>query len=297
VFFLSLSVSFRKPMSNYIENQKVKDGDFSEITLIDPALVSDLELETSKITAIDPALISDSIPDNSKLCQKDSSSESSVDSCEEKPDNDSSLAKKRANFKVRSRSDSVCNERTKPRGSLHKGILKLNSANRLRSLSESCAGIYCNSEDHESNSALNEWFKEGEDVEEEDGSGSYKVKKTVRFSDTIRRQLFRSNSSILGQRKKNQRKQRKKKRNDSHTLSSSAESENAVYIAQMSKTVVQLSLSDSGIEDSDLAEAESSSMSSSQSTNANKKNKKAKKGKNRARTASESNDLMFDIDL
>merc|ERR1712071_430656 len=84
----------------------------------------------------------------------------------------------------------------------------------------------------------------------------------------------------------------KKKRNDSHTLSSSAESENAVYIAQMSKTVVQLSLSDSGIEDSDLAEAESSSMSSSQSTNANKKNKKAKKGKNRARTASESNDLI-----
>ena len=142
MFFLSLSVSFRKPMSNYIENQKVKDGDFSEITLIDPALVSDLELETSKITAIDPALISDSIPDNSKLCQKDSSSESSVDSCEEKPDNDSSLAKKRANFKVRSRSDSVCNE-VKFYNCTTLYFIKANSCNYSIFFSEPSPGAPC----------------------------------------------------------------------------------------------------------------------------------------------------------
>lgn len=98
--------------------------------------------------------------------------------------------------------------------------------------------------------------------------------------------------------KKNQRKQRSRKRKDSQQLSSSVESETAVYIAQISNSADQLSLSDSGIEieDSDPAEGSNPSQIGDPS-NSNKKNRKKNKGKNRRRVVSESNDLMFDIDL
>ncbi|GJQ85312.1 hypothetical protein Trydic_g12626 [Trypoxylus dichotomus] len=45
-----------------------------------------------------------------------------------------------------------------------------------------------------------------------DGEVSTSLKKTVRFNDVVLKQLYRSNSSILGQKKKNQRKARNKKR-------------------------------------------------------------------------------------
>ncbi|XP_043597785.1 protein kintoun isoform X2 [Bombus pyrosoma] len=51
------------------------------------------------------------------------------------------------------------------------------------------------------------------------------LKKTVRFNDVVSRQLFRSNSSILGQRKKNQRKLRNKRRAYERRMSESENSE------------------------------------------------------------------------
>ncbi|XP_011498401.1 PREDICTED: protein kintoun [Ceratosolen solmsi marchali] len=51
------------------------------------------------------------------------------------------------------------------------------------------------------------------------------LKKTVRFNDVVSRQLFRSNSSIFGQRKKNQRKLKNKKRAQERRLSESENSE------------------------------------------------------------------------
>ncbi|XP_015605185.1 protein kintoun [Cephus cinctus] len=50
-------------------------------------------------------------------------------------------------------------------------------------------------------------------------------KKTVRFNDVVSRQLYRSNSSILGQRKKNQRKLKNKKRAHERRVSESENSE------------------------------------------------------------------------
>jgi hypothetical protein len=44
-------------------------------------------------------------------------------------------------------------------------------------------------------------------------SESSGTEKCVRFSDQVQRQLYRSNSSILGQRKKNQRKNKNKRKN------------------------------------------------------------------------------------
>nr|XP_022905327.1 protein kintoun isoform X1 [Onthophagus taurus] len=46
----------------------------------------------------------------------------------------------------------------------------------------------------------------------EDGEVSSSLKKTVRFNDVVLKQLYRFNSSILGQKKKNQRKAKNKKR-------------------------------------------------------------------------------------
>jgi len=116
--------------------------------------------------------------------------------------------------------------------------------------------------------------EESDEEDDGDGAGSYKMKKTektVRFSETVQRQLFRfiqhfifvlmplcsgsylnviffyyrSNSSILGQRLKNQRKQRKKKKSNNQkttvgrslavndgTFSSSTESESAFTSSQ-----------------------------------------------------------------
>ncbi|XP_076241617.1 PIH1 domain-containing protein Nop17-like isoform X2 [Calliopsis andreniformis] len=62
-----------------------------------------------------------------------------------------------------------------------------------------------------------------QDVNSESDCSS--LKKTVRFNDVVSRQLFRSNSSILGQRKKNQRKLRNKKRAHERRMSESENSE------------------------------------------------------------------------
>ncbi|KAJ1530986.1 hypothetical protein ONE63_005821 [Megalurothrips usitatus] len=61
--------------------------------------------------------------------------------------------------------------------------------------------------------------------ETENESGDRQSKKTVRFNDVVAQQVFRPNSSILGQRKKNQRKQKNKKRAQERKASESEYSE------------------------------------------------------------------------
>ncbi|XP_050304870.1 protein kintoun [Anthonomus grandis grandis] len=65
-----------------------------------------------------------------------------------------------------------------------------------------------------------------EDSREDDEEMSSSLKKTVRFNDVVTKQLFRSNSSILGQKKKNQRKARNKKRALERRFSESEASDN-----------------------------------------------------------------------
>lgn len=62
-------------------------------------------------------------------------------------------------------------------------------------------------------------------IHEEEGEPSTSLKKTVRFNNHVLRQLFRSNSSILGQKKKNLRKNRNKKRANERRHSESEVSE------------------------------------------------------------------------
>jgi hypothetical protein len=82
-------------------------------------------------------------------------------------------------------------------------------------------------------------------------------------------------------------------------LSSSTESVNAAYVAQMSEALDHVSLSDSGIdvEDSDPAEGSTAQLDDNNKLTNKTKNKKTKKGKTRRRSASESSELIFDIDL
>lgn len=124
-----------------------------------------------------------------------SSTSHSEDSSEEKAPEQATAStgtdKKRTKFKTRSVSDSSdCSKE-------YRGILKYHGR-RLRSLSESCAEQYHSSShgctEGESLSALDEcWYEEEveEEEDDEDGDDGPKVKKTVRFSEVVHKQLFR----------------------------------------------------------------------------------------------------------
>ncbi|ENN79153.1 protein kintoun [Dendroctonus ponderosae] len=105
-----------------------------------------------------------------------------------------------------------------------KGILKRLSGSRSkfgRSVSESSLDDFiCSSFENYQGSI--ECVPE-DSREEDEMSSSFK--KTVRFNDVVVKQLFRSNSSILGQKKKNQRKARNKKRSHDRRNSESESSD------------------------------------------------------------------------
>ncbi|XP_069672843.1 protein kintoun [Periplaneta americana] len=101
-----------------------------------------------------------------------------------------------------------------------KGILK-NNGRVCRSLSESSVDDYAWS------SSLDMVTQSGSEscIPEETTEEERENKKTVRFNDVVSQQTYRTNSSILGQRKKNQRKTRNKKRCQERRASESENSE------------------------------------------------------------------------
>lgn len=110
--------------------------------------------------------------------------------------------------KVRSFSESRTDD-CSPSQKDFKGILKHRSRYG-RSISESCSSI----DEHSYSCSVDcNGMGSFDEIPEEDTHGlSESCKKTVRFSDVIRKQLFRLDSSILGQRKKNQKKRSQKLR-------------------------------------------------------------------------------------
>lgn len=128
--------------------------------------------------------------------------------------------------------------------------------------------------------------------------------------------IYRSNSSILGQRKKNQRKKGNKAKkttkstppnNSINLLGSSTESESAgEALEAMSSALDNVTLSDSGIDASDSDPCATDNFAKPCNGNNNrapKKSKKQKKAQSRQRRASESNvnshsgEMIFDLDL
>lgn len=248
-------------------------------------------------------LISDSGQDHRK--DPLHSSEDSLDSCEEKNSlQQTSVSKKRTKLKVRSISDST-DEELVPSYFSYKSILKYGN-NRLRSLSESCAENYSGSSNHgESNSALDDWCEEEELDEDGEEGESQKVKKTVRFSNVVHKQLFRSTSSILGQRKKNQRKARNKAKKHSNNaehppMSSSNESDHAIPCdddAEINNAMEAATLSDSGIEVEDSDPGMVQQQGSNPTAKKNKKKNRVKTNRRRANSESSNNEMIFDLDL
>ncbi|KAI4503902.1 hypothetical protein M0802_001305 [Mischocyttarus mexicanus] len=142
-----------------------------------------------------------------------------LDSDDEHEEDEQNNHNRKGIIKSRSVSESSGDELPSSSGSMSKGILKLHRIHDFsRSVSESSAdenGIVISSADF-SCSSIHDPQSESE---------CCSLKKTVRFNNIVSRQLFRSNSSILGQRKKNQRKLRNKKRAHERKLSESENSE------------------------------------------------------------------------
>ncbi|XP_065173941.1 protein kintoun [Atheta coriaria] len=107
----------------------------------------------------------------------------------------------------------------------YKGILKRMSVSSRSSVSRSISESSI--DDFTWTSSFENCYSVSQDsvIHEEEGEPSTSLKKTVRFNNHVLRQLFRSNSSILGQKKKNLRKNRNKKRANERRHSESEVSE------------------------------------------------------------------------
>ncbi|PZC78569.1 hypothetical protein B5X24_HaOG202028 [Helicoverpa armigera] len=119
----------------------------------------------------------------------------------------------------------------------------LRKPNMMRSYSESSAGDIASSMDYISSDCIPE---------------ESSLKKTVRFSDVIARQFYRYNSSIEGQKKKNQRKKSKKRSQDRRKSESEAE-DDITNTSQSLKPRLKSVLKprrDSGLADTSDAESE-----------------------------------------
>lgn len=146
-----------------------------------------------------------------------------------------------------------------PTCSWPRGILK----HRTRSLSESQVGSVSTISPLGSvSSSLNlevpedkqkeQEEEEGEESVEESMSSGLGEKKSVRFNEVVSRQLFRSNSSILGQRAKNQKKAMKKRKCQQRRASESDPESN---LEHFSDDLISSAVSLSTDEDTDGATA------------------------------------------
>ncbi|XP_075169750.1 PIH1 domain-containing protein Nop17-like [Haematobia irritans] len=199
-------------------------------------------------------------------------------------------------------------------GSTYKGILKHYSRYAPRpSISDSCSSIdECSSNYSTSVDGMTSAFNSlrfshsFSDIPEENVVGlSESCKKTVRFSEVIRKQVFRMDSSILGQRKKNQKRRDLKQRALQRRLS---EGDSADYEDNKPMTPLQ----SSAPANSQYLKAKNKQPCTSYNGNSNNNNNKTKSNdkksnqkNNRARLESESssdvdnhkNAMMFEMDM
>lgn len=126
----------------------------------------------------------------------------------------------------------------------------------MRSYSESSVGEFASSIDYISSDCIPE---------------ESSLKKTVRFNDVIARQFYRYNSSIEGQKKKNQRK-KSKKRNQERRKSESEAEDDIGALSQNSKPRLKSALKqrrDSGLADTSDADTDCKNTPEEESYNKN----------------------------
>ncbi|XP_017766584.1 PREDICTED: protein kintoun isoform X1 [Eufriesea mexicana] len=177
----------------------------------------DDDFETDR--AVDVQAEDDGVVINIRSNHLDSDDEAerhSIESTDERPNHCHTLSKSRS-VSESSGDEITCNNIAT--GTYSKGILKSRRTHTFsRSVSESSAD-----ENGMVASSIDCHYDSIQDLNSESDCSS--LKKTVRFNDVVSRQLFRSNSSILGQRKKNQRKLRNKRRAHERRMSESENSE------------------------------------------------------------------------
>ncbi|XP_037809942.1 protein kintoun [Lucilia sericata] len=196
--------------------------------------------------------------------------------------------------------------------SSYKGILKHYSRYEPRpSISDSCDSIdeysssaYSTSVDGMTSAFNSLRFSQSfSDIPEENVVGlSESCKKTVRFSEVIKKQVFRLDSSILGQRKKNQKRRDRKQRALQRRLS---EGDSADY--EDNKPMAPLPASTPNAQYLKSKNNQQNVANNCKNVNNNKHNKTADKKSNklRARLESESssdvdnhkNSMMFEMDM
>ncbi|BES95999.1 Protein kintoun [Nesidiocoris tenuis] len=134
------------------------------------------------------------------------------------------------------------------------------------------------SECHADESTGHGWSSQDSNDSPDDHSG---IKKTVRFSDVVSKKIFRANSSILGQRRKNEKKAKNRKRAAAERRASESEADTEC------ETSDGISLSETSQSDVSDVSAESSDDNSTPSAPALEANKHHRRrgSKNRRKNA------------
>ncbi|KAJ9584436.1 hypothetical protein L9F63_021220, partial [Diploptera punctata] len=177
-----------------------------------------------------------------------------------------------------------------------KGILKHNGR-VCRSLSESSV------DDYVWPSSLDMMTLSGSEscIPEEAAEEERETKKTVRFNDIVSQKTYRTNSSILGQRKKNQRKTRNKRRCQERRASESENSE-----GEAEKEREKLTDDEKEMEGEDVIPAVQDALPLELQVNTSKPSPKGKRKNRKGADTSKvpvtspvefGNDLIFDLDM
>ena len=184
-----------------------------------------------------------------------------------------------------------------------RGILK----HRVRSLSESNLGVSSGWSSLGSSVDLEDVL-EHEELDEDDSiitddGVSSSFKKSVRFNDVVKQQVFKANASILGQRAKNQKKAAKKKKG-LERRNSKSDSE-SIKSNDSTKTTTEEDSTETDLHDNEDATENITSQLNDNSTDSNsieystsgKSKKNKKKNKKNKKNVELSNNMIFQLDL
>lgn len=152
--------------------------------------------------------------------------------------------------------------------------------------------------------SISSWQSANSSIPEEQyqgcgGSSSSSIKKSVRFSEVVQRQVFRTNSSILGRRMKNLKKSEQKKRKSLERRRSEGDSQSVEPMMVQSKSWTSLHTDQTCNEDSGMASSaeDFSLVSSLKSSNSVKKGATSGIGKINGFSKEANLDLIFDLDF
>jgi len=152
---------------------------------------------------------------------------------------------------------------------------------------------------------------ESSTIAEEDEELGKREKKSVRFNEVVQRQIYRSNSSILGQKMKNQKKNQQKRRREAARRASEGdtpssvstdfkpndnETDNSKYESPMNSLTDSETI-DSGVASSMDEAHDSKIIEEKQKSNVSKSKKNKKSKQQKFQEIHNNSDLIFNLDF